>query len=99
MPLDVMLQDGTSQGRHWQPRRVQFILNQSLGGTFADAPASTFDSINYPAGTTTPYTGRIREHISGAGGGVSETTFAIKHSDPYPFGMLGYILTSEVEKP
>jgi hypothetical protein len=98
MPLDALLQDGTSQGRHWQPRRVQFILNQSLGGTYADAPGSTFDSINYPTGTTTPYTGRIREHIPGAGGGLSETTFAIKHSDPYPFGMLGYILTSEVER-
>lgn len=98
MPLDVMLQDGTSQGHHWEPRRVQFILNQSLGGTYADAPTSTFDPITYPSGTTTPYTGRIREHIPNAGGGVSETTFAIKHSDPYPFGMLGYILTSEVER-
>ena len=98
MPLDTMLQDGTSQGHHWEPRRVQFILNQCLGGGYADAPTSTFDPIGYPSGTTTPYTGRIREHIPGAGGGVSETTFAIKHSDPYPFGMLGYILTSEVER-
>lgn len=98
MPLDVMLQDGTSQGRHWEPRRVQFMLNQSLGGTYSDSPSSTFYAIQYPDSTTTPYTGRVREHIPSAAGGVSETTFAIKHSDPYPFGMLGYILTSEVER-
>jgi hypothetical protein len=98
MPLDMMLQDGTAQGHHWEPRRVQFLLNQCLGGQFTDDPASTFDALEYPAGTVTPFTGRIRQHIPGAGGGVSETTFAIRHADPYPFAMLGYILTAEVER-
>jgi hypothetical protein len=98
MPLDMMLQDGTAQGRHWEIRRVQFILNQSLGGQFADAPDSIFDNLDYGTGTVVPFTGRSREHVPCAGGGVSETTFAIRHADPYPFAMLGYVLTAEVAR-
>lgn len=94
MPLDIQLPDGTGQGRHWRPNRVQFILNQCLGGEYADDPVGTFDSIEYPTGTVIPFTGRIMQHINSSW--VDEVTFAIRHRDPYPFGMLAYVLKSEV---
>lgn len=95
MPLDLALQDGTAQGRHWRPNRCQFILNQCLGGQFADSPSSSqIDNIEYPDGTTSPFTGRIRHHIPASW--EDEVSFAILHNDPYPFGMLAYVLISEV---
>ena len=94
MPLDISLPDGTGQGRHWRPDRVHFIMNQAAGGTYADTPGGTYDTIGYDTGTTFPFTGRLTQHISSEW--RREITFAIQHSDPYPFGMLAYILMSEV---
>jgi hypothetical protein len=94
MPMDIQLQDGTGQGRHWRPNRVQFILNQAAGGQFADNPAGPFDNLVYPSGSAVPFTGRVREHISSTW--AEEITFTIQHSDPLPFGMLAYVIMGEV---
>jgi hypothetical protein len=94
MPLEMQLQDGTAQGRHWRPNRLQFIFSQAAGGGYADNPTGPFDAIVYPPGSSVPYTGRVREHIDAQW--VDEITIAIQHSDPYPFGMLAYIMSGEV---
>lgn len=91
-PLDVMLKDGTGQGRHWRPNRCQFILHKSQFGTYATDPDGTFYPISYPVSTV--YSGRVEVHT--AGDFVDATEFTIRHNEPGPFCVLGYVLKSEV---
>lgn len=95
MPIDISLPDGTAQGRHFRPNRVHFIFNQAAGGSYADGPSGTFYNLGYDSGSTFPFTGRLTQHIESTF--AREITFTIQHVDPYPFGMLGYILMTEVE--
>ena len=54
---------------------------------------ATFD-IEYPAGTTGPYRGRLDLDLEADWRDTIQVAF--KHSDPTSFGLLGYILKSEV---
>lgn len=103
MRLEVVLDDGTGQGRHWRPNRVTFLLYKSAGGEFADSPSATFKELDVRTpyqveqGTTESnalYTGRVPEHVEADWG--ESVDFIVKHDDPVPFNLLGYILVSEV---
>ena len=56
MRLEVMLDDGTGQGRKWRPNRVVFCVHKSIGGEFSD-DGTSWQSIDY----STPYE---REQLS-----------------------------------
>jgi hypothetical protein len=94
MPLEVPTEDGTSQGRFFRPNRIVFLMSNAMGGTFADNPDSAGMAITYPAGTTTPFTGRVKEHLQADW--VDTCDITIKHSDPTPFNLLGYVLIADV---
>lgn len=93
-PLEVALQDGTGQGRNWRPNRIVFLLRDSMGGKYGDAPSDAVYSITYPSDATYPFSGRIEEHISSDWRDATQVT--IKHADPSPFGLLGYVLKGEI---
>jgi hypothetical protein len=91
-PLDVMLQDGTGQGRKWRVNRAQLMLLRSQFGEYSATPGGTFYPIEYAS--TDLYTGRNDIHVSGDWADITE--FTIRHDTPGFFGLLGYILKSEV---
>lgn len=93
--LEVGLQDGTGQGREWRTSRVELILHDALGGRVG-VTSDAIHPIEYPttAVANTPFRGRAENHLEADWG--STTQLYIKHSDPTPFGLLGYILKSEV---
>ncbi|MDZ4287983.1 MAG: hypothetical protein U0984_08490 [Prosthecobacter sp.] len=93
-PIDLMLQDGTSQGRNWRINRAVLLLHDSLGGGIADTPTATPQAIEYPAGTDEPFQGRVKMYLPSDWG--EKTEFTLTHTDPTPFGLLGYILITEV---
>jgi len=94
MPIEQVLQDGTSQGRRFNAQRLQLILHKSMGGTLSNDPALTGDAIGYPSGTSGVYTGRVDEHISPEW--LDALTLTFKHSDPTPFNVLGFVLKAEI---
>lgn len=91
-PLDVMLQDGTGQGRKWRVNRAQLMLLRSQFGEYSATPGGTFYPIEYAS--TDLCTGRNDIHVSGDWADITE--FTIRHNAPGFFGLLGYILKSEV---
>jgi hypothetical protein len=93
-PLEAALQDGTGQGRHWRPNRIVFLLHDSMGGTYGDTTADAGYAVTYPSDATYPFRGRIAEHLSSDWRDTTEVT--VKHSDPVPFGLLGYVLKGEI---
>ncbi len=98
-PVDVMLNDGTGQGRKWRVNRITFLMQNSYGGTFGDSYATATQPIEYPSTPAPVFTGRTDEdlqpsHFSADWRNATQVT--ILHSDPTPFGLLGYILTLEV---
>jgi hypothetical protein len=94
MPIEQVLQDGTSQGRRFNAQRLQLILHKSMGGTLSNDPALTGDAIGYPSGISGVYTGRVDEHISPEW--LDALTLTFKHSDPTPFNVLGFVLKAEI---
>lgn len=94
MPLEFQLQDGTAQGRKFNSQRTQLLLHKSLGGTIKHATSGTAYAIEYPAGTTTVFSGRKEQHVKADWTDAVTLTFA--HADPTPFNMLGYVLKCEI---
>lgn len=94
MPLEFQLQDGTAQGRKFNSQRAQLLLHKSLGGTIRHATGGTAYAIEYPAGTTTAYSGRKDQHIKADW--TDAVTLTFEHADPTPFNMLGYVLKCEI---
>lgn len=103
MRLEVMLDDGTGQGRRWRPNRLVACLFKSMLGQFSP-DGQSWASFDY----TTPAerevgdsaslsvrTARIKEHISADW--EDSIDLQIKSSDPCPFNLLAYILIHEVE--
>ena len=91
-PLDVMLQDGTGQGHKWRTNRAQLMLHRSQFGEYSDTPNGDFYPIEYA--NSNLFTGRNDIHI--AGDWADTTQFTIRHNTPGLFGLLGYIMKSEV---
>ena len=50
MPIDVPLEDGSSQHRRWRISRVGLYLHDSLGGEIADAPDHDFEPLVFRDG-------------------------------------------------
>jgi hypothetical protein len=94
MPLEFVLSDGTAQGRKFNAQRMQVILHKSLRGTYKHSASGSTYSLEYPAGTTTVYSGRRDQHIKADW--VDALTLTFVHSDPVPFNMLGYVLKPEI---
>lgn len=94
MPLEFQLQDGTAQGRKFNSQRAQLLLHKSLGGTIKHATGGTAYAIEYPAGTTTVFSGRKDQHIKADW--TDAVTLTFEHADPTPFNMLGYVLKCEI---
>jgi hypothetical protein len=99
-PVEVMLRDGTGQGRKWRPNRITFLMQNSHGGAYGDTLANATQPIEYPRSPAPVFTGRTDEdlqpsHFQADWRNYSQV--AIVHNDPSPFGLLGYILTLEVE--
>ncbi len=94
MPLEFVLQDGTAQGRKFNAQRMQVILHKSLRGTYKHSSTGTAYALEYPANTTTVYSGRRDQHIKADW--VDALTLTFLHSDPVPFNMLGYVLKPEI---
>lgn len=103
MRLEVMLDDGTGQGRKWRPNRVVFCVHESIGGEFSD-DGSSWQSIDYStpyereqgdAASTTTRTGRYAEHIKADWS--DSVDFQVRHASPTPFNLLAFILVHEVE--
>lgn len=94
MPLEFQLQDGTAQGRKFNSQRAQLLLYKSLGGTIRHATGGTAYAIEYPAGTTTAFSGRKDQHIKADW--TDAVTLTFEHADPTPFNMLGYVLKCEI---
>jgi hypothetical protein len=93
MPLDVPLRDGSSASREWIVKRARLLLNNSQGGSQHGKPSDPGFIITYPSSAL--FTGRIDEHINA--NWEMTTEFTIKHSDPTPFNLLGYVLIAEVD--
>ena len=99
-PVDVSLNNGTAQGRKWRPNRITFLMQNSHGGAYGDTLANATQPIEYPRTPAPVFTGRTDEdlqpsHFQADWRNYSQV--AIVHNDPTPFGLLGYILTLEVE--
>lgn len=94
MPLEFVLNDGTAQGRKFNAQRMQVLFYKSLGGTFRHAATGTAYNLEYPAGTTTVYSGRRDQHVKADW--VDALTLTFEHADPTPFNMLGYVLKLEI---
>lgn len=93
-PIELVLQDGTAQGRRMNAQRIHLLLQSSMGGTLTNDPALTGDSIGYPSGTSGAFTGRVDEHVPAEWKDALTLTF--KHSDPTPFNLLGFVLKAEI---
>ena len=94
-PLEVLLRDGTSQARNWRPNRVMFYLQNAYGGSYGDTPSDADTDIIYDTTPNPLFTGQTDDlHIESDFG--QKTQFTIEHSDPTPFGLIGYVLKSEV---
>ena len=96
MPLEFMLQDGTAQGKRFNAYAMQLLLRSSLGGGYRHATGGTLYAVEYPAGTTTPFSGRKDQQLKKDW--VDALTLTFEHSDPTPFNMLGYVLKCEVSE-
>jgi hypothetical protein len=99
-PVEVMLRDGTGQGRKWRPNRITFLMQNSHGGAYGDTLVNATQPIEYPRSPAPVFTGRTDEdlqpsHFQADWRNYSQV--AIVHNDPSPFGLLGYILTLELE--
>lgn len=99
-PVEVMLRDGTGQGRKWRPNRITFLMQNSHGGQYGDTLANATQPIEYPRTPAPVFTGRTDEdlqpsHFQADWRNYSQV--AIVHNQPSPFGLLGYLLTLEVE--
>lgn len=103
MRLEIVLQDGTAQGRKFRANRVTFLLHKSMGGTFGDTLTTATQvmdnrtpyQIEQAASVaTTMFTGRTNDHI--ISDWDASIDFTVQHSTPTPFNLLGYILVSEV---
>jgi hypothetical protein len=91
-PLDAMLQDGTGQGRKWRVNRAQLLLHRSQFGQYSDTPTGDFYDVEYASSAV--FSGRTDIHI---GGDWADTTqFTIRHNEPGPLCILGYVLKGEV---
>lgn len=93
-PIELVLQDGTAQGRRMNAQRIHLLLYKAMGGTLTNDPALTGDSIGYPSGTSGAFTGRVDEHVPAEWKDALTLTF--KHSDPTPFNLLGFVLKAEI---
>ena len=102
MRLEVVLDDGTGQGRHWRPNRLIACLYNSIGGEFRTG--GDWTALDY----STPYereqadepaltvrTTRISSHVPADWEDSIELQF--RSNDPVPFNLLAYILIHEVE--
>lgn len=94
MPLEFVLQDGTAQGKKFNAHGMQVLFHNSLGGQYRHATDGTLFSIEYPAGTTTVFSGRKDQHLKKDW--VDALSLTFEHADPTPFNMLGYVLKCEV---
>jgi len=99
-PVDVQLQTGTGQGRRWRPNRITFLMQNSHGGTFGDTLTNATQPIEYPRTPAPVFTGRTDDdlhpnHFSADWRNYSQVS--IVHNTPTPFGLLGYILSLEVQ--
>jgi len=94
MPIELILRDGTAQGRRFNAQRIHLLLQSSMGGTLNNTPDETGFAIGYPSGTTGIFTGRIDEHVPPEWRDSIALTF--KHSDPTPFNLLGFVLKAEI---
>lgn len=93
-PIELVLQDGTAQGRRMNAQRIHLLLYKAMGGTLTNDPALTGDSIGYPSGTSGVFTGRVDEHLPAEW--LDALTLTFKHSDPTPFNLLGFVLKAEI---
>lgn len=94
-PLEILLRDGTSQARNWRPNRVMFYLQNAYGGSYGDTPDDADTAIIYDTTPNPLFTGQTDDlHIESDF--AAKTQFTIEHSDPTPFGLIGYVLKSEV---
>ena len=93
-PIELVLQDGTAQGRRMNAQRIHLLLQSSMGGTVSNDPDVAGFSLGYPTGTTGAFTGRFDEHIPAEW--LDALTLTFKHSDPTPFNLLGFVLKAEI---
>ena len=102
MRLEIVLDDGTGQGRRWRPNRLIACLYNSIGGEFRTG--GDWTALDY----STPYereqadepaltvrTERISSHVPADWEDSIELQF--RSNDPVPFNLLAYILIHEVE--
>lgn len=99
-PVDVMLNDGTGQGRKWRPNRITFLMQNSHGGQYGDTLANATLPIEYPETPNPVFTGRTDDNMQ-PGHFLADwrntSQVSIVHNQPSPFGLIGYVLTLEVQ--
>lgn len=89
MRREVQTDKGTAQGNLWRVSRVGVVLHDSRGGQVAEAPASRFESLPYPAGSAL-YTGDLETPVESNARRNVEAT--VKTSAPLPLNVGALVL-------
>lgn len=89
MRREVQTDKGTAQGNLWRVSRVGVVLHDSRGGQVAEAPASRFESLPYPAGSAL-YTGDLETPVESNARRNIEAT--VKTSAPLPLNVGALVL-------
>lgn len=93
MRRELQTDKGTAQGNLWRMSRIGVVVHDSRGGAVAEAPASRFERLPFPAGSAL-YTGDLETAVESTARRNIEAT--VKTSSPLPLNIGALILKLDI---